>query len=51
MLTRTPTPSGQGWPELAASVSDRRILARVGPVALLLPHIDAYPTGCRITSV
>ena len=33
---------------LAALVPDRLILAQSGPVVLLLSHIDAYPTGCRI---
>lgn len=32
---------------LAALVPDRRVLARRGPVVLMLSHIDAYPTGCR----
>lgn len=34
---------------LAALVPDRRVLARSGPVVLMLSHIDAYPTGCRVT--
>lgn len=30
---------------LPAIVPDRRVLARVGPVAVVLSHIDAYPMG------
>jgi hypothetical protein len=29
-------------------MADRRILARAGPVAILLSHIDAYPVGCNL---
>ena len=32
---------------LAALVPDRRILARTAAVAVLLSHVDVYPTGCQ----
>lgn len=33
---------------VAALIPDRRVLARSHAVAVLLSHIDVYPTGCQI---
>lgn len=32
---------------LAALVPDRRVLARTSAVAVLLSHVDVYPSGCQ----